>query len=102
MKRVKLYTKLNSFSNSNSELAHTYCIPFNPNTTLSYSLPKAEFVEIAVYNIHGQKIRTLVAEQKQSGQYRLNFNAASYASGIYYYQIHAGRFFDVKKMIVYL
>ena len=32
MKRVRLYTKLNSFSNSNRELAHTYCIPFNPNT----------------------------------------------------------------------
>jgi len=82
------------------ELHQNYPNPFNPSTTISYSIPKAEFVEIGVYNIQGQKIKTLIAEQKQAGHYSLKFDAKGISSGVYFCRIKAGSFVDVRKMIL--
>jgi hypothetical protein len=48
----------------------------------------------------GQEVATLVDEAQPAGRYRVSWNAAGVASGVYFYQIHAGSFIDVKKMAV--
>jgi len=53
-----------------------------------------------VYNITGEKVATLVNKEYQSGNYAVEFNAANFPSGIYFYRISAGKFIFTKKMIL--
>ncbi|HQH56145.1 MAG TPA: choice-of-anchor D domain-containing protein [Candidatus Marinimicrobia bacterium] len=74
--------------------------PFNPTTTISYQLPKSSFVKLAIYDINGRLIETLVNENKNAGYYSINWNASSVSTGIYIYRIDAGEFTCVKKCLV--
>ncbi len=79
--------------------------PFNPVTTLKYSLKselknKKSKVQITVYDIMGQYVATLVDEYKASGIYEVKFNASNIPSGIYFYNLTFGDFSSTKKMIV--
>ena len=74
--------------------------PFNPVTAISYQLPTVSDVELIIYNQLGQKVSTLVSERQNAGFYQIDWEASNYASGIYYYRINAGKFIDVKKMIL--
>jgi len=74
--------------------------PFNPTTTISYQLPKSSFVKLAVYDINGRLVETLVNEQKNVGYYSINWNAVNISSGIYIYKIEAGEFSNVKKCLI--
>jgi len=82
------------------ELWQNYPNPFNPTTTIQYAIPKAEHVTLKVYDELGKEVSTLVDENKEAGQYRVNFNGSSLASGIYYYRISAGPFNEVKKLML--
>jgi hypothetical protein len=77
-----------------------YPNPFNPSTTIEFTLPKSEFVELKVYNILGKEVSTLVSNKLNSGNYTYTFDGKNLASGVYYYQISAGDFREVKKMIL--
>lgn len=83
---------------------HTnYPNPFNPTTTIKYSLPEACNVTIVVYNITGQTVKTLVNGFESAGEHSViwdgrDASGQSVASGIYLYRISAGRFTDTKKM----
>ncbi|KAA3612071.1 MAG: T9SS C-terminal target domain-containing protein [Calditrichaeota bacterium] len=84
-------------------LFDSYPNPFNPSTTISFNLPQAAFVELTIYNIQGQKVRTLVQQQLTSGGHRflwdgLNENGQKVSSGVYHYRLAAGVFHDVKQM----
>jgi len=81
-------------------LFQNYPNPFNPKTIISYQLSMTNKVELVIYNLIGQKIATLVSEQQEAGRHQVEWNASAFASGIYYYQIKAGEFQDVKKMIL--
>lgn len=81
-------------------LYQNYPNPFNPSTTIEYDLPKSADVKIEVFNIAGQKIRTLLNEKMAAGSHQVEFNAQNLSSGIYFYKIEAGKFQDVKKMIL--
>ena len=81
-------------------LKQNYPNPFNPSTVISYSLPKGEFVTIKIYNLIGQEIKTLVNNYKNAGTYNVTFSAAGLPTGIYFYQIQAGSFNSVKKMLL--
>ena len=81
-------------------LSQNFPNPFNPETIISYSVPKSEFVLVKVYNAVGQEIKTLVNEQQPSGQYEIKFSGNNLASGIYFYQLKAGEFVVTKKMIL--
>ncbi len=81
-------------------LAQNFPNPFNPSTTISFSLPSAQNVTLKVYDILGKEIATLVNEYKQAGSYSINFNAKNLSSGVYLYQIQAGNLIDTKKMIL--
>lgn len=74
--------------------------PFNPTTTIEYSLITAEFVELKVYNILGKEVATLVQEIKEPGKHSYVWNIGNLSSGVYIYQIKAGKFTDVKKCII--
>jgi len=83
---------------SKFELAQNYPNPFNPSTTISYSLPKAGYVSLKVYNALGQEIAALVNGIKEAGNHKIDFNASNLNSGIYFYKIEAGDITQVKKM----
>lgn len=82
--------------------------PFNPSTTISYEIPEssgAAKVVVAVYNIRGQKVITLVDELKEAGQYSVNWNGRNengrrVSSGVYFYRMSAGDFTAVRKMVI--
>jgi hypothetical protein len=80
-------------------LSQNYPNPFNPATIIKYQVPEDAFVIIKVYDILGKKVRTLVNE-KAAGYYSVNFNGSNLSSGIYFYSIAAGNFYQVKKMIL--
>ena len=84
----------------NYQLNQNYPNPFNPSTTISYSIPKASFVTIKIYNILGNEVAALVNQEKPAGKYEINFNAIHLSSGMYIYKLSAGNFNEMKKMIL--
>ena len=81
-------------------LSQNYPNPFNPSTQINYSVPKNAFVTLKIYDSNGKEVATLVNESKTPGNYDVNFNAAKYASGVYFYTITANSFTSTKKMIL--
>ncbi|HEX9971985.1 MAG TPA: T9SS type A sorting domain-containing protein, partial [bacterium] len=79
--------------------------PFNPETMIKYQIPEAGPVKLEIYNLMGQRIRTLVQEVKKAGFYQAHWNGKidtgqSAASGVYFYRLEAGNFIAVKKMLL--
>ena len=81
-------------------LSQNYPNPFNPITFIRYDIAQTENVELTIYNILGQRIRTLVNEIKQPGQYEVSFDASSLPSGIYVYRIKSENYLNSKKMLL--
>ncbi|WKZ71249.1 MAG: S8 family serine peptidase [Melioribacteraceae bacterium] len=86
-------------------LYQNYPNPFNPTTTIRYALPKQEKVEIRVFNILGQKVWEYFAEAQQPGYYEVKWNSVNssnrqVATGVYIYQIRAGKFIQAMKMLL--
>ena len=85
-------------------LEQNYPNPFNPSTTIKYQLPKAEKVRISIYDLTGRQVRELVNEHKEAGSYfaqwdGLNQLGKTVATGLYIYQIQAGQFNQVRKIL---
>ena len=87
-------------------LATNYPNPFNPATTIQYALPQSADVQLTVYNVVGQVVRTLVAEHQAAGRYLVawdatNDNGQSLSAGVYFYRLQAGgEFHAVRKMLL--
>ena len=81
-------------------LSQNFPNPFNPKTTISYSIPQTNFVTIKVYDVLGKEVATLVNEVKSIGNYNVEFNASILTSGIYFYRMQAGSFVETKKLIL--
>lgn len=81
-------------------LTNNFPNPFNPSTTIKYSIPKASPVSLKIFNTLGEEIETLVNIEKSIGTYKLTWNAANHPSGVYFYRLQAGSFFETKKMIL--
>jgi len=86
-------------------LSQNYPNPFNPSTVISYQIPVNTFVTLKVFDILGNEVATLVNEEQQPGSYKLQFispkanHNSQLSSGVYFYQIQAGNYFDSKKMV---
>jgi len=79
-------------------LIQNFLNPFNPSTTIYYSIPELSFVTLKVYDLLGSEVRTLVKEEKPVGNYEVEFDATDILSGGYFYRIKAGSFVQTKKM----
>jgi len=82
------------------ELYQNYPNPFNPTTRIQYSIGSRKFISLKVYDLLGKEIETLVNEDEPAGEYAVEFDASNLASGIYFYQLEAGNFKQVRKMIL--
>ena len=82
------------------ELKQNYPNPFNPATTIYYQIPSAAKVELTVYNILGQKVKTLVNREQMPGLYHVKFAAGDLPGGIYFYRIKAKNKLIVKKALL--
>lgn len=81
-------------------LYQNYPNPFNPVTTIKYVIANPGNVELSVYDVLGRKIKTLIDENKKTGEYDVEFSGADLPSGIYFYQLRAGSFTESKKMVL--
>jgi hypothetical protein len=82
------------------QLNQNYPNPFNPKTVIGWQLAVSSQVELTVYNMLGEKVSTLISRHMNSGHHSIGFDGSGLASGIYYYQIIAGEYREVKKMIL--
>lgn len=82
------------------KLYQNYPNPFNPATTINYQLPANEKVVLKIYNLLGEEIATLVNGNQLAGIHSVNFNAARYSSGIYFYSIRTNNLTVTKKMLL--
>ena len=88
-----------------TELFANYPNPFNPSTTISFAIFAEGPVSIVIYNIRGQKVRTLVDDVLAMNQYRVVWNGADdhgrqVSSGVYFYQLKANDQTFVRRMIL--
>ena len=83
-----------------NHLLQNYPNPFNPNTKISFQLSMQSPVSIKVYDIIGNEISTLVNKEKPAGKYDVEFDGSQLKSGVYFYQMIAGKIFQTKKMIL--
>jgi uncharacterized repeat protein (TIGR01451 family) len=81
-------------------LEQNYPNPFNPSTTIRYSIPEPGRVTLKVYDILGREVITLLNEEKTTGTYEVKLNANTLSSGVYFYQLRAGSYIQIKKMIL--
>jgi parallel beta-helix repeat protein len=81
-------------------LVDNYPNPFNPTTTISYTLPQAGAVQIKIYDILGREVAKLVDEQKSAGKYTVQWNGSNYASGVYFYSVTFNNQRLYKKMLM--
>jgi hypothetical protein len=85
------------------DLRQNYPNPFNPATTIQYALPRASEVSVAIYNVLGQRVRSLVNEHQDPGYKTVWWDGKDdggneVSSGVYFYRIEAGDFVQSKKM----
>ena len=129
--RTKIITSVdNIYLTDSFELFPAYPNPFNPTTTIKYSVPQSSVmlnlfqhqsnseipkqalpagrqvrddnanITLKIYNVLGKEIKTLVNHHHAPGSYEVTFDASDLPSGIYYCQLMAGDFRDTKKMIL--
>ncbi|NWF89587.1 MAG: T9SS type A sorting domain-containing protein [Ignavibacteriaceae bacterium] len=95
-------TAVETESNIPSEYAleQNFPNPFNPETSIKFSIPQREYVSVVVYNNLGQEVATAVSQEFEAGSYRLKFEGTELSSGVYFYTIKAGNFVQTKKMVL--
>jgi flagellar hook assembly protein FlgD len=81
-------------------LEQNYPNPFNPSTKINYTLPQSSNVKLTIYDALGHAVSTLVNESQNAGSYSIEWNAASFATGLYFYKLEAGSFTYTKQMIL--
>ncbi|MFC1544568.1 T9SS type A sorting domain-containing protein [Gemmatimonadota bacterium] len=88
-------------------LSQNYPNPFNPSTTIAYEIPEGDNVQVQlkVYNMRGQLVRTLVDESRSEGSYQIQWDGSDnygrrVSSGVYFYRIKAGEFSKTRKMVI--
>jgi hypothetical protein len=81
-------------------LEQNYPNPFNPTTTINYRLAASAMVTLTVFDIVGREVAVLVNERQNAGSYAEAFDASALSSGLYLYQLKAGKYSEIKKMVL--
>jgi len=82
------------------KLTQNYPNPFNPITRINYELPITNYVELNIYDLLGQRVATLVSKNQPAGDYSMEWDASTFASGIYYYRLETKGFIKTRKLIL--
>ena len=97
---VVLHSDLDNTLPNKYSLDQNFPNPFNPATTIRYSIPETGLVTIKIYNAIGREMDVLQNEIKQPGDYEIRYDGSRLPSGVYFYQLKAGAFVETKKMIL--
>ena len=81
-------------------LSQNYPNPWNPQTTIRYSLPTAETVSLTVHDAAGREVAVLANGHQHSGEHEVVFSSDGIASGVYYYTLRAGSFTQTRKLVL--
>jgi photosystem II stability/assembly factor-like uncharacterized protein len=81
-------------------LSQNFPNPFNPSTTINFTLPVSGNVSLKVYDMVGREVATLVNSYTNAGSYSVSFDATRLSSGMYFYKLQSGEFTQVKKMML--
>jgi hypothetical protein len=81
-------------------LSNNYPNPFNPSTTIDFTLPEQSNAKVIIYDALGNQVDVIADGVRAAGKYSVKWNASNYASGIYFYKLEAGNFVQVRKMIL--
>ena len=93
-------TKLTASLIGDYELYANYPNPFNPETTIEFSLSKDNYISLVIYNVLGEKVKILLNGRHSAGYHKVKWNAEYLASGVYFYRLQAGDFVMTKKMVL--
>jgi hypothetical protein len=85
---------------SSFSLGANYPNPFNPTTSISFEMAETANAELAVYNMAGQKVATLVNGLVGAGAHEVTFDASNLSSGVYFYTLNSGNIVETRKMIL--
>ena len=81
-------------------LSQNYPNPFNPSTTIQFVVPERAFVTLAIYDVLGNTIETIVSETMSPGVHVVRWNATYFANGTYFYRLQAGEFSQTRKLVL--
>lgn len=81
-------------------LAQNFPNPFNPSTSISFSIPEAGQVSLKVFDMAGKEVAALVNNHLEAGVHNVKFDASTLSSGVYYYKLTSGNNISMKKMIL--
>jgi photosystem II stability/assembly factor-like uncharacterized protein len=84
----------------NFSLAQNFPNPFNPSTTMAFSLPAPGMTTLKVHAVTGQMVEQIFAQQMEAGSYRIQWNAAAVPSGVYFYTLTSGTFTQTKRLVL--
>lgn len=82
------------------ELMQNFPNPFNPSTTIRFSLPQNTYATLKVYDVLGREVTVLVNEELNSGEHTVVYSTTGLPSGVYFYRLQAGNFVQQRKMMV--
>ena len=85
---------------SGYNLKQNYPNPFNPVTNIQFEIPKQSLVKLAVYDLLGREVKSLVNQELKAGNYNVNLSGSDLTSGIYFYTLNAGDFSETKRMVL--
>jgi hypothetical protein len=97
-------TGINDHSNNtlpkSIDLLKNFPNPFNPNTTISFTLPERANIILSIYNELGEKVAVLFNGEEVAGMHNIVWNASKFVSGVYFYKLKTEKFTSVKKLIL--
>jgi hypothetical protein len=89
---------ISSNTPSSFSLHQNYPNPFNPSTTIKFEISNSGLVKLVVYDMLGKTVDILVNQNLEPGSYSINYTNKNLSSGVYFYELTAGDFKDIKKM----
>jgi hypothetical protein len=98
-----LVTSVNNSTTNTPELfvlSQNFPNPFNPSTTIKFSLPPSGYAALKIYNALGEEVAVLLNKELQTGTYEVEWNATDFPSGIYFYQLKTEELVESKKMVL--
>lgn len=93
-------SNVNTVNPANYELSQNFPNPFNPNTTIKFTIKKEGFVKLKVYDVSGREVSSLVKSNLKPGVYYVSFGGNNMSSGVYFYRMVTNGFSETKRMML--